>query len=68
MVVKIPKGTIRRIAKDYLKNLRISNSALTRIQDIATDFIRMTLTDAERNAKHGNRKTIQEKDVILATS
>ena len=67
MVVKISKNSIRNIIKEVSPDVRISASALLRLQDIATDFIRMTVTDSFKLAQHTKRKTILERDVILAT-
>ena len=67
MVTKIPRATIKRIAKEVSPEIRVGAKALTRLQDITTDFIRMTIVDSVKLSQHGNRKTVLEKDVILAT-
>ena len=67
MVVKIPKATIKRMANELNQEIRISGNALARLQDLATDFVRMTITDSYKLAQHSDRKTIMEKDVLLAT-
>lgn len=67
MVTKMPKATIRRMANEINSEIRISGDALSRIQDLATDFVRMTVSDSYKLAQHSNRKTILEKDVLLAT-
>lgn len=68
MVKKIPLAIVKQIGKEFNPEMRISKNALIRLQDIGTDFIRVTIGDCKKLADHGNRKTILEKDVILATS
>lgn len=67
MVVKIPKATIKRIAKETIPDIRIGEKALARLQDVATDFIRVVILDCDKVANHTKRKTILESDVIFAT-
>lgn len=67
MVVKIPLGLIKRIGKEFIPEFRISKDALLKLQDVSTDFIRVTLGDCRRLAEHAGRKTLDERDVILAT-
>jgi len=54
--------------KEFHPDVRLSEKALDRLVTVVGDFIRMTMTDARKLAEHGKRKTVQEKDVILATS
>lgn len=64
---KVPKETLKRIAKELIPDLRISAKALLRLQDVVTEFARMTITDAKKLAEHRNKKTIGEKDMLLAS-
>jgi histone H3/H4 len=66
-VTKIQRGTLRRIAKELIPDLRLSSKALLRLQDVVTEFARMTITDAKKLAEHRGRKTISEKDLLLAS-
>jgi histone H3/H4 len=68
MVVKLPKATIKRMFNEFHPDFRISGEALNRLEVVIGDFTRMTIADAVKLAEHGGRKTLQEKDVILATS
>ena len=68
MVVKIPKGTLKRMFQEFNPDVRISGKALDRFEIVTGDFVRMTMTDARKIAEHTGRKTVLEKDVILATS
>jgi histone H3/H4 len=67
LVIKIPIALIRRITKENAPDFRISANALERLQDIGTDFLRITIGDCRKLAEHSDRITIMEKDVILAT-
>ena len=66
-LTKVHLATIKNIGKEIAPDIRITRKALLKLQDIATDFIRMTLNDANNLSKHRDRKTIDEKDVVLAT-
>ncbi len=68
MVVKIPKATVKRMVKEVSKDSRITLKAVMRLQDVVTDFARMTIADSVRNSQHRKRKTITEDDIILATT
>jgi len=63
----IPKGTVKRMIKEFYPDDRISSGALDRLVTVTEDFLRMTYLDARKFADAGNRKTVTEKDVILAT-
>lgn len=64
----IPKATIRRLIKEFYPDDRVSSKAIDRLLIVAEDFIRMTYLDARKFADASNRKTVSEKDVILATT
>lgn len=68
MAISIPKGTLKRMFKEFHPEVRISDKALDRLVVTVGDFVRMTMTDARRMAEHTGRKTVQEKDIILATT
>jgi histone H3/H4 len=54
--------------KEFYPDDRVSSSAIERLIVVTEDFIRMTYLDARKFSDASNRKTISEKDVILATS
>jgi histone H3/H4 len=67
-LAKLPIGTIKRIAKEAVPDIRISKKALERLQDVITDFTRVVIMDSQKLAGHRNRKTVEEKDILMATS
>ena len=64
----IPNATIKRMLKEFYPDDRVSGKAIERLIVVTEDFIRMTYLDARKFADASNRKTISEKDLILATS
>lgn len=64
----LPKATVRKIIKQFYPDDRISSKAVDRLLIVAEDFIRMTYLDARKFADASNRKTVSEKDLILATT
>ena len=67
-LTKVHLATIKKIGKEVAPDIRITHKALLKLQDIATDFIRMTVNDANNLAKHRGRKTLDEKDAVFAVS
>jgi histone H3/H4 len=63
----IPEGTIKRMLKEFYPDDRVSSGAIARLVVVAEDFIRMTYLDARKFADASNRKTISEKDMVLAS-
>jgi len=53
--------------KEFYPDDRIGSKALDRLITVTEDFIRMTYLDARKFADAGKRKTVTEKDMILAT-
>jgi len=68
MVVKLPKATIKRMFKEFHPDFNLAEDALERLETVIGDFARMTITDAVKLAEHSGRKTVMEKDIILASS
>ena len=67
-IVKFPRLTIKRIGKELHPETRITESALERLQEVITDFARVLLDDSSKLAEHAGRKTVNERDVLLASS
>lgn len=67
-MTKIHKTTIRHILREIDPEARLTENALLRFQDIVTDFVRMSSADMVKAMKHRNAKTINESDVVFATS
>ena len=68
MVVKLPKATLKRMFAEFHPDWRISADALSRLEVVVGDFVRMTISDAIKYAESSGRKTLMEKDVISASS
>lgn len=67
LVVKIPKATLKRMFHEFHPDMKISGKALARMEITVGDFIRMTFSDSKKIAENSKRKTVLEKDLILAT-
>lgn len=68
MVVKIARGTLKRMFNEFHPDWRIASDALARLETVVSDFTRLTLDDACKIAENSKRKTVMEKDIILASS
>lgn len=67
MVVKIPKATIIRMFKEFHPDYNITEDAKNMMVNVVSEFVRVTFNDAVKLADHRKAKTVDEKDLLLAT-
>jgi histone H3/H4 len=67
-VSRFPNETLRRFMKQAIPDMKISDMAVKRMNDVLMDTLRSVSVESKKFANHSKRKTILEIDIIASTT